>query len=814
MTDPGSNPLKRPPTADDSPLSKKVKQAEEPAQYSDAVRKKLASTSRTGQACDRCKERKMKCDTNPVACGPCQSKGLRCYTTDRVTGHARERGQTDRAEGELMYLREQLNAYQTRYGPLRSDDALARRSSSDQTALQVPSFRYVGWPAPDNIEPLCKGPVNGTKVDIMDGIIDVADFDCDVMREPSGGQQVFNASRTSIVSTVFGYQRVDDPRLPSKKEAVGLIDSFLVVMTQYFPVLHRPTFKDLVNRFYDQPSTVSIPERVQVVLALATMTQQLAVRNHDLFTEMYEKSHRLLHYALGFYRDIYHDTGLKAMQALALLVLYCRNLPKPGVTWSFSHQVLVRAIELQYHRDPDKAVGSLPPDERSVLAKELRKRVFHAVLGVCVTTGCRVGLPAPWQFQHLDVPLPLIITDGEISASGLAASRSGQCDYHPANQLSKLIPLLTELYNYVLCVRRPPAEYLKTVEALNNKIMAWRQDWDDCMRTAQPLHVNLTVATLLMDQWAAEYQLTLHHPACCTSNDPQVLDRHLEICHKAARRLLSTFHTLSKDYKGVDFTWHSTGPFAMGFGITLYYYRRRLAPVSKDQFETICNEIKGWLSLVAYADVVMKTNNHLQHIFRPRAQAIENEYRKMVIESSGLTPNSTFQAVNGTAQKSQIKAEPSPQAMSGGRTLNGPSPTTGQPSPFAPPPPTPPFNSAPGTMPGTGQWQQSMSNMHFAQNASVMHGYSTYTQAPPVQMTQSSHPHPDQQYQSIPVSLAPILNNPQAGYASYPNPSQAPTQTAGPSMADYSMMAFSPNHYYDSTGPVSWPLITMPPGQQ
>lgn len=50
MTDSGVNPLKRPPTSGDSPLSKKLKQAEEPASYSDAVRRKLAATSRTGQA--------------------------------------------------------------------------------------------------------------------------------------------------------------------------------------------------------------------------------------------------------------------------------------------------------------------------------------------------------------------------------------------------------------------------------------------------------------------------------------------------------------------------------------------------------------------------------------------------------------------------------------------------------------------------------------------------------------------------------------------------------------------------------------------
>jgi hypothetical protein len=27
-------------------------------------------------------------------------------------------------------------------------------------------------------------------------------------------------------------------------------------------------------------------------------------------------------------------------------------------------------------------------------------------------------------------------------------------------------------------------------------------------------------------------------------------------------------------------------------------------------------------------------------------------------------------------------------------------------------------------------------------------------------------------------------------------------------------MAFSPSHYFDGPGPLTWPLISMPPGQQ
>lgn len=72
--------------------------------------------------------------------------------------------------------------------------------------------------------------------------------------------------------------------------------------------------------------------------------------------------------------------------------------------------------------------------------------------------------------------------------------------------------------------------------------------------------------------------------------------------------------------------------------------------------------------------------------------------------------------------------------------------------------------------------------------------YSVYSQSP-------------SQYQNAPSSLAALLNDPrmQMGYAT------VPAQT--PSNVD-AMMAFSPDHYYDGSGPINWPLITLPPNLQ
>ena len=556
-----------------------------------------------------------------------------------------------------------------------------------------------------------------------------------------------------------------------------------------------------MTRLYDHPDSISLPERVQVLAILGILAYQTALRNHVTSAENIEKSHRFIHCALGYYRNTYHDTSLPAMQALALLLVHFRNLPKPGVTWSFSNQVLVRLIELQYHRDPDKVV--LPIAERTPLAKELRKRVFHSVLGICITTGCRVGLPAPWHFTQLDVPLPTALCDSEISEEGILAERSGSCEFHPALQLSKLLPLHTELYNHIISVRKPEAEYLRTLDALNTKILAWKQDWEDTIKHESP-HPNLMVATLLVEQWAAEFQMTLHHPAVCTSTSPEILERNMDICHKAAKRLLSAFHTLSNKYKGVDFTWHSTAPYAMGFGVTLYAYKQKKGEITREQYQNITNELSGWMSLMAYADVVLKTNNHLQRMFQPRRQALEDDYRRLIVEPAPPSvPQNSYQSINGTTPNPQVRNEVSSQATNQAMSV--------QPQQFDPsqqtnssPSSNIPMYARPNRPASAGPWSQAQPQLQqafpYPPASPVSHNYAQYPQQSPMQNRQPSYTH-------VPVSLAPILNNPTSVYHQVTS-----VTTAGPS-ADYSQMDFNPQHYYGG-GAYNWPFITMPPHQQ
>ena len=96
------------------------------------------------------------------------------------------------------------------------------------------------------------GPIHGTKVDVMDGEVDVADFDCPEMDHfDQSGTSVYDQSFMSFINTVCGAQRPEMPPLPSKEEAMKTIEYFLDIVLSYIPVLHKPSVIDLVccNRF-------------------------------------------------------------------------------------------------------------------------------------------------------------------------------------------------------------------------------------------------------------------------------------------------------------------------------------------------------------------------------------------------------------------------------------------------------------------------------------------------------------------------------------------------------------------------------------
>lgn len=775
---------------------------EEPALYSENVRRKLASTTRTGQACDRCKERKMKCDPDPVACQPCRQKNLKCYTTDRVSGQSRERGQSDRADYELQSLRDQLAAYQRKYGPLQdvpltpgsgvvaSPDQRSfvqvKRSESDlaQRSYDLPSDQYVGWPELSERDQIYKGPVQGTQVDTIDwGIIDSGAFECELTREPmSDDTDLFNFSVSSVLKTIYQRQRInwEDLQLPSRDEALKQAEMFLDVMWAYYPVVHRQSFFAQVNRLYDTPQSVSAFEKIQIVQMLSVLQHQRAIRNQADAARI-KDCYRYLHYSLGYFPDILKSDKVSAMQAMCMILLQFRNMPKPGYTWPLAQQMLIKCIDQDYHRDPEKI--ELPHEQQNSLAKELRKRVFHAVIGVCIATGCRLGRPAPWQFVKWDVPLPTALLDSEISLHGIQEQRSGQCKFWCAIQLAKLLPLYTELHNHILAVRREPREYLQTVDALKAKIDAWRAECD--ILSANEEHTyHVEIQTLLVEHWAAEFILNLYHPKVSPVQAPEVLERNLDVCHRAAKRMLTAFHTLSLKYKGADFTWHSVVAYTLGFSLTLHVYRRkRNLAMTQKQYNDIRNELAGWMSLCGTADIVLLTDSLLHKRFGPLVDQVQEELRQSLQSQAAQQANGVT-VVNSMMSRPSISHRQSIDVTASAVSLQQQTD-----SPMSAPMIQQQYN----TIIKEEQYPQRMPPQHYGSPSSyhMPHGIPA-TSFPMYPSTTSYAPH-------LPTSLAPLLNEPAShNMAQYQQYQHFPISVQDPNMQ------FTPTLY--TAADAQWPL--------
>ena len=211
----------------------------------------------------------MKCDPNPSGCLNCRQKKLACLTTDRVTQRASERGQPERLEQELLVAREKLALYRSRYGDLDTSTTMSHPSTSENGMVPhigasneyhstrfkheepSPNFderRNLLRPSHADIHCVYEGPVSGTMVDIIGAKIDIAGYKNEDMEDYDERiLERYNASRTSVLNTIHGAQKLLDPRLPSKQDAVQNVKFFFLHIWHYAPVLHQPSFLKTVS---------------------------------------------------------------------------------------------------------------------------------------------------------------------------------------------------------------------------------------------------------------------------------------------------------------------------------------------------------------------------------------------------------------------------------------------------------------------------------------------------------------------------------------------------------------------------------------
>lgn len=204
--------------------------------------------------------------------------------------------------------------------------------------------------------------------------------------------------------------------------------------------------------------------------------------------------------------------------------------------------------------------------------------------------------------------------------------------------------------------------------------------------------------------------------------------------------------------------------------------------MSQDQFNAMKNELAGWISLMAYADLVLRTENMLHKSFSVLVEQVQREVSELVVsggQSDIQIARSPYNSVNGPQSRSSsiVKQESTSLAPLDPRTSQE---FTGSPITHLP--------HASHSLSHQQRKHSSSSSYQGAQPGLPSASYPMYNQ-------------PAMSYSNLPTSLAPLLNEaPSHSVGQYQHP-QIPVQ-------DPSMM-FSPHLYTDASA--KWPLI--PEGQ-
>lgn len=245
------------------------------------------------------KVRKIRCDALPEGCSHCANQNLECYVTDRVTGRTERRGYLQQLEREkgamLIHIREleqllksngvevrpwQWPGYTTTYPPGAAFDSLGNpvqdSSSKDQWhqvgLLWVKNGRsktptnpsgYTPWSlleprstdsylgVSSDSAPLSS--IKGTKLSILGTTIDITSFDAPDMDEPPPGTPIgsplYNKSVMAFLQSTLNINpALGNVELPSRLDAFTYAEWYFLMISPFLPVLHKPSFDQLVSR--------------------------------------------------------------------------------------------------------------------------------------------------------------------------------------------------------------------------------------------------------------------------------------------------------------------------------------------------------------------------------------------------------------------------------------------------------------------------------------------------------------------------------------------------------------------------------------
>ncbi|KAF4966931.1 hypothetical protein FSARC_5446 [Fusarium sarcochroum] len=268
---------------------------------------------------------------------------------------------------------------------------------------------------------------------------------------------------------VFGdlFQRPIFRPLPSKPEALSLLQDFFENFNCIFPLFHQPTFMHLVELQYSSDPYQGSGWWASLNVALG-IAHRLRVMSNLVPQEEDDKAWGFLKNAMGVFPELtMRNTDLLSVQALLGMALFLQGTPNPQPTFLLVSAAMRLAHSIGLHK---RGTGfNLNPIEI-----EQRKRVFWIAYMLDKDLCLRAGRPPAQDDDDMNVELPDADPEDNIGNIPLA---DGKGKMNLFRVMCEFATIESEVYKRLYSVqatKQSDGELLNTIGELDHKLEEWK----------------------------------------------------------------------------------------------------------------------------------------------------------------------------------------------------------------------------------------------------------------------------------------------------------------------------------------------------
>ncbi|KAH9826179.1 Zn(2)-C6 fungal-type DNA-binding domain [Teratosphaeria destructans] len=451
--------------------------------------------ARIAQACDRCRSKKIRCDGIRPCCSQCANVGFECKTSDKLSRRAFPRGYTESLEErvrglecEVRELKDLLDEKDEKI------DMLSRIHSQSSHPIQLPSPRR---PSTTSLE----SNVNKDKSDAAspedDEVFKVQQSPF-LLSGTAGGADSYFAGTSSASTFIEAFKHklqesgrsttdIDTELLlgMNYKEAASLpltppessspvvwkapprlvsdqlVNIFFQEWAPLFPVLHRPTFLGLYDKYVADSDAVTDKTAIaQLNLVFGISSLSTGTRSSaDL--ESFQSQWR------AAIDSILTENSLAALQALILAQIFC--IQQGDLTRLLTYKGLSTTLSARLGLHQSQKRFAL-----RTLTCETRKKVFWTLYTVDCFTAVLLGLPKHVKDEDVNCEYPADADDEYVTERGFQPTLPGESTkLSSALALFRAARILSKVLEEVFPAKTSYQLSMKKLSDLSDDLDAW-----------------------------------------------------------------------------------------------------------------------------------------------------------------------------------------------------------------------------------------------------------------------------------------------------------------------------------------------------